>query len=64
MTLHTVIKCFKFTEITGLRKVALTTTLARLFVSALQTGRAETIIRTNRLVGYQSTGQRQYYEIG
>ena len=26
--------------------------------------RAETIIRTNRLVGYQSTSRRQYYEIG
>ena len=26
--------------------------------------RAETIIRTNRLVGYQSTSQCQYYEIG
>ena len=25
---------------------------------------AETIIRTNRLVGYQSTSRRQYYEIG
>ena len=28
------------------------------------TTRAETIIRTNHLVGYQSTSQRQYYEIG
>ena len=27
-------------------------------------GRAETIIRTNQLVGYQSTSRRQYYEIG
>ena len=26
--------------------------------------RAETIIRTNRLVGYQSSSRRQYYEIG
>ena len=27
------------------------------------TTRAETIIRTNRLVGYQSTSRRQYYKI-
>ena len=27
-------------------------------------GSAETIIRTNRLVGYQSTSRHQYYEIG
>ena len=26
--------------------------------------RAESHIRTNRLVGYQSTSRRQYYEIG
>ena len=26
--------------------------------------RAETIIRTNQLVGYQSTSRCQYYEIG
>ena len=26
--------------------------------------RAETIIRTNRLVGYQSASRRQFYEIG
>ena len=27
-------------------------------------GRAETIIHTNRLLGYQSTSRRQYCEIG
>ena len=26
--------------------------------------KAETIIRTSRLVGYQSTSQRQCYEVG